>query len=259
MSSPRPWRPRRLFAASLVAALPGLSALPARALDVQVQYAPSGSEARIFIRHVPATEPLGALRLHLRFKEAAGAGAVTVFAAAAGPWSQVVPELKREGRGTEILALAPTVGGSRSAEAVTVAELHVPLSGKDLATAEDLLDSVGVGEAVLPFGGKTTLVPRLTTGIGKGKAPRLAPQERISGSQRILTFSLAREGKVRVRVLDARGRTAVTVFDGRKGKGMQEIVWDGRGRSGQPLPAGTWFLRLEAGGFVYDRKLEVSP
>jgi len=140
-----------------------------------------------------------------------------------------------------------------------VAELVVPLAGKGLATAEDLLDSVGISEAVLPFGGKATLAPRLTTGIGKASAPRLAPQERVLGSQRILTFTLAREGKVRVRVLDARGRTAVTVFDGRKGKGMQEIVWNGEGRAGGPLPAGTWFLRLEAGGFTYDRKLEVSP
>lgn len=256
MSSPQLRLPRRLIAASLAAAL---SCLPARALDVQVQYASTGSEARIFVRHVPATEPLGALRLHLRFKESAGAGALTVFSAPSGPWSQVAPELRRDGRTAEILALAPTVGGSRSAEAVTVAELAVPLSGTGFAAAEDLLDSVWVSQAVLPFGGNTTLAHRVTTGIGKGAVPRLAPRERVSGSQRILTFTLAKEGKVRVRVLDPRGRTAVTVFDGRKGKGMQEVVWDGHGRAGRPLPAGTYFLRLEAGTFAYDRKLEVSP
>jgi FlgD Ig-like domain len=264
MISSQPRRPRRLVAASLAAALAGLPALPARALDVQVRFDDAGGEARILVQYVPATEPLGALRLHLRFKEGAGVGALTamtVFAAPSGPWSQVMPELRRDGRVAEILALAPTVGGSRIAEAVTVAELALPLTGKGLATAEDLIDSVWVTESLLPFGGKTTLAHRLTTGIGKGdgQEARLAPRERVLGSQRILTFALARAGRVRVRVLDARGRTAVTVFDGRKGKGMQEIVWDGRGRSGRPLPGGTYFLRLEAGVFAYDRKLEVSP
>ncbi len=240
-----------------------LAAAPARALEVQVSFPPGGGEARILVRHVSAVEPLGALRLKLRFKESAGAGALAVFSAASGPWSQIRPELRRDGRIAEVLALAPTVGESRGTEPVTVAELAVPLAGvgapSAALSAEDLVDSVWVAEALDPFGGKSEVAHRVTTAIGKARSPRTAPKEIVVGSRRTLSFALAKEGRVVVRVLDARGRTAVTVFDGRKGKGMHEIVWDGMGRGGRDLPAGTYFLRLEAGTFAYDRKLEVLP
>lgn len=249
---------RNLAALSLGAAL---GAAPARALDLQVAYPPGGGEARILIRHAPALEPLGALRLRLRFSESSGVGAataLTAFSAAAGPWSQIRPELRRDGRVIEIAVLAPTQGDSRKAEAVTVAELAVPVPAGGLSAAGDLVDSAWVVEALQPFGGPAAVALRVSTAAGKVSARRPAPIERIAGTQRILSFALAKAGRVRVRVLDAGGRTAVTVFDGRKGRGMHDIVWDGAGPGGAPLPGGTYFLRLEAGTFAYDRKLEVA-
>lgn len=230
------------------------------ALEVEV-HLPKGQPALLRIRHTPSAEPLGALRVKVRFHEAAVTGAMTLFRPAEGPWSQVQPELRRDGPTAEILALAPAIGESRNTAAETVAEMAVPLApGSQAGSAEDLVDSVWIEEALLPWGGKSTVTHRLTTSIlDRGAFPQEPPREKIQGAHRTLSFALARDSRVRVRVMDARGRMAVKVFDGRKGKGMQEITWDGRAAGGRPLPAGTYFLRLEAGTLVYDRKLEVAP
>lgn len=246
-----------IFSAYAAAAM--LAALPGRALEVQVSYGADGSQARIRIQHPPANEPLGALRIRLKLKESAGASALTLYRPDAGPWSQLAPELRREGQVAEILAVAPAMGESRVAALVTVAELGLQLSRPGLRSAADLVDSMWVEEALLPWGGKAAVGSRLTTALGKAAPFPQPPSQRIQGSRRTLTFTLARESDVRVEVMDARGRQAVQVFAGRMRAGMNEVAWDGAGRGGKPLPPGRWFLRLEAGSFTYDTPVEVKP
>lgn len=239
-----------------------LSTLPSAALEVQASFPSGGREALLCLQHSPAKEPLGALRIRIRFKEQVQPGVLTVWRTAEGPWSQVQPELRMDGRTAEIFALAPTIGESRDEAPVTIANLRLALEApiKAPVQAEDLVDSVSIEEAVLPWGGRGALTHRLTTSVEALRAtPPEGPRERIHGLSRTLSFTLAKAGRVQVRVLDASGRTAVKVFDGRLSSGLQEITWDGKGSGGNALPKGTWFLRLQAGTFTYNRKLEVAP
>jgi hypothetical protein len=248
------------------AALAAFALLPGStpAFEVGVRIPEGGTQAEIVVRHSPAQEPLGALRFKMRFKEQAGVKAVTVFRPEAGAWSQVQPVLKQDGATAEVYALAPTIGGSKAEAPETIASLRLdlaPASSAALQGATDVIDSVWVEEALQPWGGTSTLVPRLTTSVG-GRAAAASgsgARERVAGISRILSFTLAQPARVKVQVLDAKGRRAVRVFDSRLQKGMHEVVWNGLGQDGNPLPAGTWFLRLETGAFTYNRKLEVSP
>lgn len=232
------------------------------ALEVTVSFGSGGQEARVGIRQVPSVEPLGALRIKVRFREATGSGAMSLFRPQEGPWSQIQPELRRDGRTAEILALAPAIGVSRSLASETVAELAVALPpGSQAAEAGDVVDSVWIEEALLPWGGKSQVTYRLTTSSEVRRARfQDMPVERVLGIRRTISFTLSKESKVRVRVLDPRGSAVVKVFDGRMGRGMHEITWDGHGTGGKRLAGGTYFLRLEAGAaLTYDRKLEVAP
>ena len=232
----------------------------AQALEVNVGFA-GPNAAIITVTHVPAKEALGAIKLRLRLKPAAGVQVVAAAAPELGPWSQVMPEVRRSGENVTIWALAPNLGQSLDGNARLIAQLSLGLAPAGaLAVAEDLIDSVIVEEAFGPSGAKTTVGKSLSTGLA---APRGAlsqtPTEKINGVTRTLNFSLAKAQRVRVYVSDFRGRRVADVFDRKLAAGMHELTWNGRADGGGPLAAGTYSLRFEAGTYVYDRKVEVLP
>lgn len=49
-------------------------------------------------------------------------------------------------------------------------------------------------------------------------------------------------------VADASGAVKATLVSGNATRGTHVFVWDGKGRGGHRLPAGVYYLRLEAGG-----------
>lgn len=61
-------------------------------------------------------------------------------------------------------------------------------------------------------------------------------------------FSLPAASRVHLGVYDVAGREVVVLEDGTRAAGPHEIRWDGTDRKGVPLSAGTYFVRLEAGG-----------
>ncbi len=65
--------------------------------------------------------------------------------------------------------------------------------------------------------------------------------------------------QVRLVVTDLLGRTVLTLLDGLQPAGTHEVVWDGRSQSGARLPAGTYLLRLEAGGQVRTQWFTLMP
>jgi hypothetical protein len=228
-------------------------------LDVDVRFFDQ-SGAAINVTHVPSKEPLGAVKLRLRLKPEAGTQAVSSTAPALGPWSQVMPEVRRSGNYVTVWAMAPNLGESRDSEARLVAHLDLSLSpSKPLASAADLIDSVIVEEAFGPAGRKATVANTLTTGLVPAAPMAQAPVEKVRGLTRSLTFSLAKSQRVRVFVSDFRGRRMADILDKKLSAGMHELTWDGKADGGSPMPAGVYSLRLEAGTYVYDRKLEVLP
>jgi hypothetical protein len=229
-------------------------------LDVNVTFF-GQTGAMITVTHVPAKEPLGALKIRLRLKPQAGAQVIVATAPEPGPWSQVMPELRRSGENLTVWALAPNLGESLDGKTREVAHLDMILSPTaTLAAAADLIDSVIVEEAFGPSGKKTTVAQNLVTSLVPASKPMAgAPVEKIDGPARTLSFTLAKAQRVRVFVSDFRGRRVADVFDRKLSQGMHEIRWDGKASAGGPLPAGTYSLRFEAGTYVYDRKVEVKP
>ncbi len=70
-----------------------------------------------------------------------------------------------------------------------------------------------------------------------------------------IAFSLARAGRVRLAVLDLRGRVVRTLVDGELPAGDGEATWDGTDAAGRPVPSGTYLCRIEALGETRSVKL----
>ncbi|HMB68139.1 MAG TPA: FG-GAP-like repeat-containing protein [bacterium] len=88
----------------------------------------------------------------------------------------------------------------------------------------------------------------LATGIG-----RIGPNPfRESVAVR---FDLARAGRASVGVFDVRGRRVAGLAAGPLPAGSHRVFWDGRGDGGEPVAAGVYFVRLDAAGAVWTRKV----
>jgi hypothetical protein len=71
-----------------------------------------------------------------------------------------------------------------------------------------------------------------------------------------ISFYLPEEQVVYLHVFDAKGRLVGVLIDGvRKGAGVQNVSWNGRGSDGSRLSSGVYFYRLKAGSFVKTRKM----
>jgi len=68
-------------------------------------------------------------------------------------------------------------------------------------------------------------------------------------------LALARPGQVRLAVYDVRGRLVRVLEDRSLPAGFHDVTWDGTDSSGQPVPAGVYFSRLEAGDVRQTRKM----
>jgi hypothetical protein len=80
----------------------------------------------------------------------------------------------------------------------------------------------------------------------------------VSGSARI-RFVLPHEGWTRLDLLDAEGRLFRRLIAGPSSTGRHEIVWSRSDGSGSRVPAGVYFLRLEAAGTIRTSRTIVLP
>lgn len=230
-------------------------------LDVQVTFDGEGRRAQILVQHIPADEPVAALKLRLKLRPAAGVQSVSTLKPNAGPWSQFLPQAALAGGQLTAYAMAPASGEGKDKEIRTVARFELALSPTaPVVTATDLIDSVFVEEAYGTQGKPMQLSKRLSTGLGKAPSQSAgSPVERIRGGVRTLTFNLAKAQRVRAFVTDPRGRRVADIADRKMPAGLNEISWDGRASGGKPLASGTYLLRLQTGSFNYDRRVEVAP
>jgi hypothetical protein len=70
-----------------------------------------------------------------------------------------------------------------------------------------------------------------------------------------IQFALPQPSRVRVDVYDAGGRLIAGVIDGKLPAGTHRAGWDGTDSSGEHVPSGVYFIRLEAGKFSETRKV----
>lgn len=243
------------FTGGFLAAM-GLS----QALEFRTHFDGNGTSGMNVI-YVPAREPIAALHARLHFRPAAGLTTVTLAAPDQGAWSQVQPRCALAGEALDLWLMAPAMGESRDSSEKTMAGLALAITGgAAITTADQLVDSVEILEALGPDGRSLSPTKSLTTSIRPLAAPGFSQaRETTHGNLKSLLFNLGKAQRVRAYVADAKGRSAATLFDGKMGKGLQEITWDAARPGGKSLSPGTYFLRLQAGSFTYDRKMEVKP
>ncbi len=72
-----------------------------------------------------------------------------------------------------------------------------------------------------------------------------------------INFSLARSGHVRLRIFDVRGRLVRALVDADlpAGSYRHTYMWDGTDEAGRAVTSGTYFYRLETGGFTDTGKM----
>ncbi|MCX5801247.1 MAG: T9SS type A sorting domain-containing protein [Candidatus Eisenbacteria bacterium] len=70
-----------------------------------------------------------------------------------------------------------------------------------------------------------------------------------------IKFSLAKPGRVVVRIYDIVGRPVRTLIDSWRESGVYSVLWDGRADDGVALPSGVYFCSIKAGDFAASRKM----
>lgn len=76
--------------------------------------------------------------------------------------------------------------------------------------------------------------------------------------RRSIAFTLAREGRAHLRIVDAAGREVATLLDGTRGTGAHRTGWNGLDANGHPVAAGVYFVRLDGPtGQPVSRKITV--
>lgn len=106
-------------------------------------------------------------------------------------------------------------------------------------------------EATFLSGNNTAIVLELQTVTTVEDAAALTPSTTLLratpnpfSSETVIRYGLTASEEVSLKVYDLRGRLVSTLVDGRLSAGPRENVWNGRDRSGRPVPTGTYFVRL---------------
>lgn len=119
------------------------------------------------------------------------------------------------------------------------------------------------------------VIPNLAEGTGSGKRLRLQTLTAVNESSHnapasfellqnypnpfnpstTIRFEVAKASYVNLKVLDTLGREVQTLVDRSYGPGSYFQVWDGKDSRNMPAPSGTYFLRMNAGGYVDTKKM----
>jgi hypothetical protein len=105
------------------------------------------------------------------------------------------------------------------------------------------------------------LAPASTTGLDL-----LAPEKDVQlgnaapnplDNQTRIGFSLARDSRITLRIVDAGGRVVRTLFDGRQPAGDHDLTWNARDDRGRSVGSGVYFVELLAANERFARKVVV--
>jgi hypothetical protein len=97
------------------------------------------------------------------------------------------------------------------------------------------------------------LLPTEGPVVGSTSSLRVRPNPARGNAS--LGFSLPASGRVRLEIVDVRGRLVRLITDDWSDAGPREFVWDGRDQAHRTTAAGVYFVRLVDGNRVETRKL----
>ena len=76
-------------------------------------------------------------------------------------------------------------------------------------------------------------------------------------SPTIFTYHLEADFHVTLSVFNLIGQEVVRLVDGNEERGTHRVAWDGRDRNEEPVPAGVYWYKLEAGDRTALKRLRV--
>jgi hypothetical protein len=121
------------------------------------------------------------------------------------------------------------------------------LPGVDQSYWIGIIDREGREERFGPVSARRGEAPILTQLFG----PRPNPVRQSAE----IAFTLARPGRVTVRIHDLAGRLVRTLIDAERPAGPSTVRWDARRDDGSPVPRGMYYVRFAAGNVVETEKL----
>jgi hypothetical protein len=124
--------------------------------------------------------------------------------------------------------------------------VSVALADLDGDARRDMVVTNAVSNAVSVFINNTAVVSVRDRDPSRSGLTELRPNP-FHGSTAI-GYQLARAGRVRLSILDLRGRECARLRDEESAPGSHTITWNGRDQQGRELPPGVYFVRLEAPG-----------
>jgi hypothetical protein len=71
----------------------------------------------------------------------------------------------------------------------------------------------------------------------------------------VISYQLPVNSETRLEIYNLSGQRVRTLVSGARPAGRHQAVWDGRDDGGRAVAGGTYFCRLQVGGFVRQRKL----
>ncbi len=110
-------------------------------------------------------------------------------------------------------------------------------------------DNLRLRRATISGGSTGTPVPAAAV-----RAPLTAFPNPFTAATRA-EFRLDTARPVRVDVRDVHGRAVVTLLDGALEAGAHSVAWNGRDARGGRVPAGVYFVRVDAGGDVQSKRV----
>jgi choice-of-anchor B domain-containing protein len=116
-----------------------------------------------------------------------------------------------------------------------------------------LVSDVETGLYVVNFPGGATSAGRMASIPGTYRLGNNYPNP--FNPSTTITFEIPHAGQIRLTVLDLLGRKIRILLDEYRDAGRHQVRWDGRSDTGIPVVSGTYFCRLEAGGYVGSRKM----
>jgi hypothetical protein len=98
------------------------------------------------------------------------------------------------------------------------------------------------------------------TGVVEGPSATPAavlgvPHPNPASNASAISLSLRDAGTVEVAVYDVRGRRVATLYHGSVPAGTLELVWKGEDSKGRRLASGVYWIRADAGGETFTRRI----
>ncbi len=110
------------------------------------------------------------------------------------------------------------------------------------------------GSRQITIEGQVTDVPDTPAALKLGLGNHPNPFNPVT----TVSFTLSEAGSARLAVFDARGQQIALLADGSYPAGDHDVRWDGRDQSGQTMPSGVYFARLDTGAGGRTHKLVLA-